>query len=179
MWSNAHETGVSYDALIVNTIPAWQCFPCAQYMNIGSVLLTVIVKVVIMLWFAATGTKPLLIALAIGWHGESKADCVTVWFLSWNWNSTVSPGFAVISCGVNRRREVLVEPTTTVWTFASAALGACVGTWSLLAGDSYNSDPQNLPPATRLAAIKAIAESWVKYMMFYLLASDWLLVCEK
>lgn len=120
--------GFSYDAFIVMTIPAWQCFPCAQYKNIGAVLFTVIVKVVTMLWFAIVGTKPLWSAFAIGSHGESNADCVTVWFLSENWNSTLSPGWVVTSWGVKMSREVLLEPTTTVWVLAFGALGASIGT---------------------------------------------------
>lgn len=33
-------------------------------------------------------------------HGSLNDDCTTEWFFCWNWNSTLSPGFAFKKSGV-------------------------------------------------------------------------------
>ena len=53
---------------------------------------------------ALTGIKPektpvTLECREIGWHGLSKLDCVTVWFLGMNWNCTMSPLAATMLLG--------------------------------------------------------------------------------
>lgn len=51
---------------------------------------------------------PPLLLLASGWHGDSWADCVTVWLRAPNWNCKTSPGCAMTEFGV----KVRVEPPT-------------------------------------------------------------------
>jgi len=52
---------------------------------------------------AGTGWKLESMPLAMGWQGAANVDCVTVWFLGWKMNSTVSPTDALTVDGVYSR----------------------------------------------------------------------------
>jgi hypothetical protein len=65
------------------------------------------------------GMKPESIPPSIFLHGSAKVDCVAVWFFCMNWNTTMSPMFAVIDSGVKPRTAAIpvemgfMPPTTT------------------------------------------------------------------
>lgn len=99
--------------LMTMTIPDWQWFACAQYINMGSVFVTGITKVPTMpLAPPSKGMKPLLMPVpeVAGWQGVDASLCVTVWFRAANWNWITSPGCAVMEFGVKER---LLPPTST------------------------------------------------------------------
>lgn len=86
----------------------------------GVVLLIMMVYVGVVVEVAATGMKPekkpvVLVCSAIGWHGWSKVDCVTVWFAGANWNWTMSPLAATRLLG-KYARVPFAEPTRTTCT---------------------------------------------------------------
>jgi len=90
----------------------------------GVVLLIMMVYVGVSDAVAATGMKPektpvMLEWRAIGWHGWSKVDWVTVWFAGANWNCTISPTAAVIEFG-EYSRVPFAFPTLTTWTVVAA-----------------------------------------------------------
>jgi hypothetical protein len=96
----------TYFSLITMAMPPWQCLPCEQYSHMGFVLLIRMVNVGILDADAETGMKPekmptVLEKEDIGWHGSSKLDCTTEWFMLVNWNCTMSPTAAVMLLGVN------------------------------------------------------------------------------
>lgn len=73
---------------------------------------------------AATGRKSESMPLAMGWQGAANVDCVTVWFLGWKMNSTVSPTDALIDGGVYSRP---FWPTLT-WMVVADATAATART---------------------------------------------------
>lgn len=99
------------------TMPCWQCIACAQYRNMGCVLITGTLKVPTMPPAPPSkGMKPLLTPggtptpPSMGRQGEFGRDCVTVWLRAANWNWSTSPGRAVTLFGVKVRA---VPPTRT------------------------------------------------------------------
>lgn len=85
------------------TWPSWQCGPVAQYRNMVSALVTGMLNVPTVVWPSWNGICPLCMAVATvackGWHGESAALCVTVWFPLLNWNWIMSPTAAATVLG--------------------------------------------------------------------------------
>ena len=68
---------------------------------------------------AATGWKPewkpvALLCNETGWHGLSKADCVTVWLPASNWNCTIWPTVALILSGWKTRAFDELDTRTTM-----------------------------------------------------------------
>jgi len=112
-------------ALMTKTIPDSQWFACLQYAQIGEVLFTVMlnsgncVALAGTNWNPESNPAPLPAVCVRGWQGAAKEDCVMVWFLATNWNTTTSLTAAVTSLGLNA--SVPFAPTTTVWVAAAAA----------------------------------------------------------
>jgi hypothetical protein len=99
------------------TCPSWQCGPVAQNTNMGSVLVTGMLKVPTSVWPSVKGICPLCIPPWRAVHGFSNVLCVAVWLPLLNWNWTISPTAAVRVLGV---KVSWGPPTTTV---RASALG--------------------------------------------------------
>jgi len=87
------------------TIPKLQWGPVAQYKYLGSMSSTNTLKVPTVVEFAlGPGMNPECMAVGtVSWSGAHgamfPAAWVTVWLLSWNWNCSTSPGFALTMSG--------------------------------------------------------------------------------
>ena len=79
----------------------------------------VMVKLSVSVELSGMGSKPESMPPSSGWHGESKDDCVTVWFFEIKVNVIVSPGWAVTLVGLKA-----VGSTVTGMSSANAEVAA-------------------------------------------------------